>query len=303
MGACAQSSPSASQNPGVEIRPATWDDLGSVHELMAARGRAVDGDFDWMLHHLRDDWELPSFEVGADNWVAEEDGRLLGYAAVSATKELQLVPADPAAGEALLARACAHARTRAYDSLRTVASSADVALLELARRAGFELETEILRMWKRLDGDESQPSWPDGIAVRTYEPADAYAVQALLDEAYREWNRGYVPMSHDDWVRWMTENEDFDPAVWWLAEAGGELLGCALHWRGGWVKDLAVRRSHRGAGLGKALLLHGFAEFARRGVERIGLKVDAANPTGALQLYDRLGFVTDRRQEVLALWL
>ncbi len=33
----------------------------------------------------------------------------------------------------------------------------------------------------------------------------------------------------------------------------------------------------------------------QRGAQRVGLKVDANNPTGALELYARVGFVTDRR--------
>ena len=37
----------------------------------------------------------------------------------------------------------------------------------------------------------------------------------------------------------------------------------------------------------------GLAEFSRRGCARVGLKVDAANPTGAVRLYERLGFLTD----------
>ena len=61
-----------------------------------------------------------------------------------------------------------------------------------------------------------------------------------------------------------------------------------------------MRESHRGLGLRKSLLRHG---FALRGVGRVGLKVDARNPTGAVQLYERLGFATDRRDEVRPLWL
>ena len=63
---------------------------------------------------------------------------------------------------------------------------------------------------------------------------------------------------------------------------------------------LVVRSSERGRGLGTALLEHGLRASAERGATRVGLKVDASNPTGAPALYDRLGFVTDRRYD---LWL
>ena len=158
-------------------------------------------------------------------------------------------------------------------------------------------------MWRSLDDPVPEPEWPPRIAVRTFEPADAEAVHAMLDEAYRAWDGQYVPLAHDDWLRWMTGDIDFDPTVWWLAERDGELVGCALHWRTGWLKDLAVRPSERGRGLGGALVLTGLAEFARRGVGRVGLKVDAANPTGAIRLYERLGFVLDRREATWALSL
>jgi hypothetical protein len=80
---------------------------------------------------------------------------------------------------------------------------------------------------------------------------DVLVVHALLDEAYRAWDSQYVPQTHDDWLRWMTGDVEFDPTVWWLAERDGELVGCALY---------------------------------------------ADNPTGAVQLYERLGFVTERRE-------
>ncbi len=56
-----------------------------------------------------------------------------------------------------------------------------------------------------------------------------------------------------------------------------------------------MRENERGRGLGKALLRHGFNAYRDRGAERVGLKVDADNPTGAPQLYERVGFVVDRR--------
>ena len=56
----------------------------------------------------------------------------------------------------------------------------------------------------------------------------------------------------------------------------------------------------RGRGLATALLHHAFRTYAERGVTRVGLKVDSNNPTGAPQLDERLGFVTDQR---LSIWI
>ena len=61
------------------------------------------------------------------------------------------------------------------------------------------------------------------------------------------------------------------------------------------MKDIVVAESERGHGIGKALLHHALRVYAARGVRRVGLKVDSSNPTGAVQLYARVGFVTDRR--------
>ena len=62
---------------------------------------------------------------------------------------------------------------------------------------------------------------------------------------------------------------------------------------GGYVGALAVRRPWRGRGLGRALLLHTFAEFQRRGFDRVTLGVDAENPTGATALYESVGMTVE----------
>jgi ribosomal protein S18 acetylase RimI-like enzyme len=71
-------------------------------------------------------------------------------------------------------------------------------------------------------------------------------------------------------------------------------------WTEGFVKDLAVRPAFRGRGLGEALLRAVFAEFARRRIARVRLKVDADNPTGAVRLYRRVGMDELRRYAVYA---
>jgi mycothiol synthase len=140
------------------------------------------------------------------------------------------------------------------------------------------------------------------VRVRTYAEADAERVQALLDAQYGGWDESYVRMPHADWLVFMTKHDEFDPAMWFLVERAGELVACALYWqvheRRGWLKDIVVQETERGRGLGKALLHEGFRAYVARGAERVGLKVDSTNPSGALQLYEKAGFVTDQRQAI-----
>jgi ribosomal protein S18 acetylase RimI-like enzyme len=248
---------------------------------------------------VRSDWQLPSFELEQDAWVVDDRGRIVGYAAVLAGERLEHTAAAPEVADRLLELAVERARALGF---RTLSLTTD-GETDFIRRHAFELAQETLVMWRRLDGPVEEPGWPAGISARTFEPADADAVHAMLDEAYLAWNSRYVPIAHDDWLRWMTGDPDFDPTVWWLAERDGETVGCALHWRTGWLKDLAVRASERGRGVGTALVRQGLAEFARRGIHRVGLKVDAANPTGAVRLYERLGFVVERQEATWALSL
>jgi ribosomal-protein-alanine N-acetyltransferase len=57
------------------------------------------------------------------------------------------------------------------------------------------------------------------------------------------------------------------------------------------VKDLVVRESWRGRGLGEALMRHALEAFMARGMPAVELKVHAENER-AVRLYERLGFRT-----------
>ena len=282
-----------------QIRNATWDDFDAVFELLDARSRAAFGISEQNLEHLRRRWQLP----GTDKWVAVDGSRIAGYAQIDEDRQLVHAAVDPAVGDALLAHAEECARGRGFHRLAATAVPEDAPFWALLTRSGFARDREVLRMWRTLNGELPEPAWPDGVTVRTYSDADARSVQTLLDTAYSGWDRDYVPRSHEGWLSFMTDHDEFDPELWFLVERDGELVACALHWkenRGrGWVKDIVVRESERGRGLGKALLRHGFRAYAARGAEHVGLKVDSTNPTGAPQLYEREGFVVDQR---LGMW-
>ena len=278
-----------------EIRAFEQGDFDEVFDLLDRQSRAAFGVSE------RDRTILESWLAvpGTEGWVAVEDGRIVGHASLGESHDVSVAAVDPALNDALLAQVEARARELGFDSLVAISVPEDKPLDALVRRSGFAHEHDVLRMWRTLDGDLPEPAWADGVRVRTYDDSDGRRVQALLDASYLGWDREYVAQSHEAWLAFMTKHDDFDPEMWFLVERDGELVACALHWREhqrrGWVKDIVVAESERGRGLGKAMLHHAFREYAARGAERVGLKVDSSNPTGAPQLYERVGFEIDRR--------
>jgi mycothiol synthase len=282
-----------------DIRDATEDDFEAVFDLLVARSRAAFGFSAEQPAFLRQRWDSPA----TDNWVAVEHGAIVGYVSLDEGQDFVHAAVDPDVGDALIAHVEHQARARGFRRAEVIAVPEDVPLYNAVERNGYTLEREVFRMWRLLDGELPDPVWPAGLKVRVYTDTDAERVHALLDEEYTGWDESYVGRSHAGWLTFMTEHEDFDPAMWFLVERDGELVACALHWKEhqgrGWVKDIVVRPGERGQGLAKALLHHGFRAYAERGADRVGLKVDSTNPTGAPQLYERLGFVTDQR---LGVW-
>jgi ribosomal protein S18 acetylase RimI-like enzyme len=281
------------------VRGATWDEFDGIVELLMRQNRAASGVAAVREEFVRADWELPSFELGRDNWLCGS----AAYAAVSPAGELTLAAPGAGTADALLERAVTRGRERGLSKLKLRPLAGDEVHAALLDRHGFVLQTDVLAMGRALTGSEQQPEWPPGIDVRRFDPADSTAVHALLDQAYGGWDSTYVPLGHGDWLRAMTGDVEFDPTVWWLAERDRTVVGCALWWSSGWLKDVVVRESERGRGLGAGLIRQGFAEFARRGVRRVGLKVDAGNPTGAPRLYERLGFIVERKEQIWVLSL
>jgi ribosomal protein S18 acetylase RimI-like enzyme len=270
------------------IRQGTAEDFEAAYAVVAGPESRPE--------HLRARWNVPSFVPERHLWLAEDDGRVVAFGALYAPDEA-FARGDAAYVPDLLARIEARAREEGLAQLMFVIPDWDEPAWRAYETSGFELSTEVLQMEVVLDDPPPQPAFPEGVAVRTYRNDDARDVQALLDAAYRGWDQTYVAMQHDDWAAWMT-GSGFDPTCWWLAEHDGELVGACLTWKEGWVKDIATTDAWRGKGLGKALLLHSLAEHRRRGTPRVGLKVDAVNPTGAVKLYESVGFKVVKRLRV-----
>ncbi|MGN6301046.1 MAG: GNAT family N-acetyltransferase [Angustibacter sp.] len=95
----------------------------------------------------------------------------------------------------------------------------------------------------------------------------------------------------DHW--WVAELTRDDGSVEPVGALVSSVLGAGSSGReGSYIEYLGVLAAARGRGVASSLLHTVVADAARRGRDRVGLEVDADNPTGAARLYLGAGFVT-----------
>jgi mycothiol synthase len=158
----------------------------------------------------------------------------------------------------------------------------------LLRRRGFEPIRSFFRMVIDLDGEPEPPAWPEGFEVAPLGLAEERELYQVLEDAFVD-HWGHTPRPYEEWL--AAHELEYD--LCFLVRTGGEVAAGALCKRElfgtGWVDVLGTRRPYRRMGLGEALLGHAFRELYARGARRVGLGVDAENPTGATRLYERVG--------------
>ena len=145
---------------------------------------------------------------------------------------------------------------------------------------------EIISMRIDLPAPVREPVWPAAIGLRSFTPAAAPALHALLEHGYR--NGGGSVDSYEVWLPQLVGDDEFDADLCFLVIADGAVVAAAVCWTSAFVKDIVVHESWRRRGLGEALLVEVFRTFERRGASHVGLKVQAGNAS-AIALYELVG--------------
>ena len=276
------------------VRPARPEDTAATYELFAGWQRSNYGEAEIGPEMFA------TGLAGADAvFVAETDDGVVGHSDVDGGWiDVGVKPSvrRRGIGTALL-RAAEGAATAEPTLLMALQSDPPGAAF--ARANGYEKAWEVWLMGIDLPERIPEPEWPEGVSVRTYggEEAEAREIKELLDLAYAE-EFHHQPATFENWSRFMFEDPMFDAGVWFLAEGDGKIVGAALNWDEGYIKDLVVHPDWRGRGLGKALVYQTFGEFRRRGLPRVTLKTDSNNPTDAWRLYERAGMSKERTYEI-----
>ena len=291
------------------VRAARMDDLEMAAELLNEHSRGLHGVPDQASSELRLYWESPDVDFDRDVLVAESSGgSLVGYADIGLHGEniwldVRGLEPDPQAAllQAIEARA---AELKPEAGLIGYASEADAVLLGIYKQAGYDVIRHSYRMEISLEGDPPEPQWPEGFTVRAVVPGEEQRVYEAHMASFEDtWM--FHRETFEVWSHWFLKDANFDPSLWFLAERDDVLAGIALTRESeseqglGWVSVLGVLREFRQRGLAQALLRQVFGEYANRGMERVGLGVDAQNPTGAVRVYERAGMHVSRTNLIL----
>ena len=286
---------------GYESRPLGLGAVGAVFALETAGELFDDGVAEVDLSDLEADWRRPDFDPGSMSMGVFCAGELVAYGQVfQGRAEVQVLPAHrgKGLGSALVRWTWQVARAGGRDRVGQTVSENEHAAEALFRANGYE---PTHTSWiLRLDlGSEApvSPELPAGYAYRAYRPGiEDREVFTLIDQAFNEWRGpGSESMGFDNWVVWALH--DANPELVVLVEQDGRLVGAALgHDYGpdaeGWVEQIAVERSHRGRGLGRALLEEAFRRFWEAGRRQCGVSTDSR--TAALTLYEHVGMTVRR---------
>jgi mycothiol synthase len=107
---------------------------------------------------------------------------------------------------------------------------------------------------------------------------------------------GFAPRPMERWIEQTKAASTLDPEGCFILEYEGEpagfvqLANANYHLNGGYVDVLGVAHKFQGLGLGETLLQHAINHSVAAGRSFIELNVDSGNESGALRLYEKLGF-------------
>jgi mycothiol synthase len=167
-------------------------------------------------------------------------------------------------------------------------------------RQGFRPVRYFFTMHRSYVNPLATPAVPPGFQIRPIEmPQELAAYVDLGNAAFAEhWH--HQEETADDLLRLM-QDHGYRPELDLLAIAPtGELAGfctCTLDElflpkQSGLVLGLGTHPSYRGIGLGRALLVTGLIRLRELGLQGAEISVDGENPTGAVHLYESVGFET-----------
>jgi mycothiol synthase len=304
---------------GIVARPIDKGDAEAWAELLAAREKVDQEGEIYGAEDLIEQLEDPQLDAAHDTIGLWADGRMIGYGMVriaATVVDVDRVRTEGTIhpewrrrglGTTLMRRlihragelhSAKHPDVAGEVSNGTISTNAGAG--KLLRSFGFEEARYFIDMKRSLDQPVPDVAPADGFRLQVYEPELDEALRLTHNEVFLD-HWGFTPRSVESWKARHAGSRSFRGGSSYLVLDGETIAAYVLCYE--WDADTALtgirelyigqvgtRRSYRGRGLARAALAKVLAEGVQAGYQRAGLGVDADNPTGALGLYEGLGF-------------
>jgi mycothiol synthase len=307
-----------------ELPPRPFDparDFPATVELIHAVNRHDGIDYFPTTASLELEWApAPTFDPVRDQRLIEERGRIVAIAGVDwreragkVVHRIEIWTHPEARRRGLGRRLLEWAETRARESIadgsggpaelpHVLGGGTDKSNpvgVRFAERAGYAPVRYSFEMWRPLDLSIPDAPLPGGLEIRPVRPEDHRAIWDADIEAFKDhWE---AAVRHEQDFIQTFGHPDVDTSLWQVAWDGDEVAGSVMNaiYRHeneelgrnlGWLDHVSVRRPWRRRGLASGLIARSMAILRDRGMAIAALGVDAENPTGALGVYERLGF-------------
>lgn len=191
--------------------------------------------------------------------------------------------------------------------LQSWAHEKEVGRIELLEGHGYEVARHDYVMERPdLDAIPDLPL-PAGIELRPAREEHLRRIWETEVEVFRD-HWGAIDDSEDSFERKRTDPRR-NMSLWVVAWQGDELVGQVLNridaetnaelgLKRGWVSSVGVRAPWRQQGIGRALVAESLRVLRDAGMTTAGLGVDAQNGTGALGIYEAVGFAVTETERV-----
>jgi ribosomal protein S18 acetylase RimI-like enzyme len=311
--------------PGFEFRALRRDDVPVLYDMLLAIERVDERSLVDTLGDLQREFDDPWSNAEIDSVAAfTPAGQLVGLARtfqnpqpedeVRCFLSVEVDPSHRASGleDALLDWAIERGQQRlllashvAPRMLRFGIQDTQTQRRAQLEERGFSIARHFYRMQRDLSDPIPAVQLPANLALRVYTPDLSRAVYTALNEAFRDhWS--FDPIPGEDWQQFFINRSSFRPDLTYVVMDGAEVAGFSFncvsaeenarrHTSEGWVEVLAVRRPWRKRGVATALLGASMHAFKAEGLQHTMLGVDTENLSGALRVYEHVGFKPIKR--------
>jgi ribosomal protein S18 acetylase RimI-like enzyme len=277
------------------LRSANDGDRGAVFALGVAEEAAWFGEAEVSAEEVGE-WVDDEGGVAGGVVAVDDSGRVRGFASPGRREAVFL--ADPARTHPLADALLPWLREQ-RDVVELMTFAGDSARVAAFERHGLRHRRSAFSM-ARPDSAGPLPEavFPAGVAVAPYRlgAADEAVHRLIYVDAAWASVPGHAERDLDAWREkerpcrsMFLAHRDGRPVGW----VAGRLLDNGR----GYISTLAVAMDERGRGLGRALLLHAFADLRAAGARGLTLGVEAENDT-ALGLYRSVGLEVEREWRI-----